>query len=206
MIYLYDEAIAADLSNCIDPDSGANSHVKIMGTEGILPLIAQMQEDKISFPLLCLFRDRCNVNTALTNFTAIKKGVSRVVDPDTHMIYNEKILPMDLSYVLTVLATNTVDLDEIVRELIFHYSNKYYLTLDRLPYESHRKLQFGVVANFDKLERSSGALEYIQSGTLYEARIPLTCEGAVMLSYTPHHLQIMESDVEIVDSTTLNNQ
>ena len=200
MLYLYDEAIASDLSRCIDPESGANSQVKVIGPEGVLPIIAQMQEDKVKFPLICLFRNDAPIDTRRTNFTARKKGVATVVDPQTHMIYYEKVMPVILSYDLTILATRTVDMDEIVKELLFHFSSVYFLTIKNLPYESNRSLRFGVRVNPDSIKRTSGAVEYIQGGTLYQTQMTLECDGAVLLSYTPKHLERVSTEVMPVDN------
>lgn len=199
MLYLYDEALAADLSRCIDKEN-TNSQVKVIGSEGVLPIIAQIQEDKISFPLLCLFRhEDTPIDTRRTNFTAMKRGVATVVDPETHMIYMEKVMPINLSYDLTILATNTVDIDEIVKELIFHYSQVYFVTIKNLPYESNRSLRFGVRVVEDSIKRTSGAVEYVQGGTLYQTQMTLECDGAVLLSYTPKHLLRYGGEEVIVD-------
>lgn len=188
MLYLYDDALAKDLSDCIDPSSGMSSQVKVIGPEGVLPIIAQIQEDKISFPLLCLFRNDTSIDTRRTNFTAMKVGVATVVDPETHMIYSEKVMPINLSYELTVLATNTADMDELIKELLFHYSSTYFVTIKSLPYESNRSLRFGVVVDPESIKKTSGTLEYVQGGALYQTQMTLNCEGAVYLSYTPKHL------------------
>lgn len=198
MIYLYDQAIADDLTSCINSDT-ANNTVKVIGSEGILPIVAQIQEDKIKFPLICLYRhEDTPVDTTRTNFTAMKRGVASVVDPETHMIYMEKVMPIILEYDLTILATNTVDIDEIVKELLFHYSSMYFLTIKNLPYESNRSLRFGVRVDPTSIKRTSGAVEYVQGGTLYQTQMVLSCDGAVLLSYTPKHLLRYGEDDEIV--------
>ena len=201
MLYLYDQALADDLSRCISPDGGMNPNIKVIGADGIVPIIAQMQEDKIQFPLICLFRNDAPIDTRRTNFTAMKCGVATVVDPDTHMIYSEKVVPVNLSYDLTILATNTVDMDEIVKELIFHYNQVYFVTIRNLPYESKRSLRFGVRVNEDSIKRTSGAVENMQAGTLYQTQLTLECDGAVLLSYTPRHLmRIGDAEVTAVDN------
>lgn len=200
MLYLYDEALANDLSSCIDPQGGMNENVKVIGADGIVPIMAQLQEDKIKFPLICLFRNDAPIDTRRTNFTAMKSGVATVVDPETHMIYSEKVVPVNLSYDLTILATNTVDMDEIVKELIFHYNQVYFVTIRNLPYESNRSLRFGVRVNEDSIKRTSGAVENLQAGTLYQTQMTLECDGAVLLSYTPRHL--LRVQVEGVDNLT----
>lgn len=197
MLYLYDEALANDLAKCIDPSGGMNPNVKVIGADGIVPIMAQLQEDKIQFPLICIFRNDAPIDTRRTNFTAMKFGVATVVDPDTHMIYNEKVIPVNLSYDLTILATNTVDMDEIVKELIFHYNQVYFVTIKNLPYESNRSLRFGVRVNEESIKRTSGAVENMQAGTLYQTQMTLECDGAVLLSYTPRHLMRM-GDTEVI--------
>ena len=49
MLHLYDDAIANDLSRCINPDR-ANNIVKLSDEEALMGLVAQMQNDKIQFP------------------------------------------------------------------------------------------------------------------------------------------------------------
>ena len=72
---------------------------------------------------------------------------------------------------------------------MFKYLNMYFLTID-LPYEAKRKIRFGIrIDRGGEIQRESGSYEYIQGGKLYQTIIPLVCEGAVMVSYTPAHLR-----------------
>lgn len=198
MLYVYDNAIAEDLARSIDPKSEVNDIVRVMGPEGILPLIAEMKEDHIKFPLMCLFREPDTpIDTTRTNFTAMHGGTGTVIDPETQNIYMEKVIPIKLSYTLTMLATNTADSDELLRELLFKYVSQYFINVT-LPYEGNRKIRIGLQADPDSVTRKSGALEYIQSGTLYESSFKLNCQGAVYVSYTPKHIERFEmGDVKL---------
>ena len=65
----------------------------------------------------------------------------------------------------------------------------YFLTI-KLPYESDRRVRFGVSIDKDyTIERSSGSSEYINSGQLYLSKLKLNCEGCVMVDYTPVKLR-----------------
>jgi len=199
MLYIYDNAIASDLASSIDPDASVNDIVKIIGKEGILPLIAQMKEDMIKFPVLCLIRDpETAIDTTRVNFTAMHKGVPLGIETESQNIYLEKTIPINLSYTLSILATNTVDSDELLRELMFKYTSQYFLNV-KLPYEVDRNIRIGVIIDPGSITRNSGSLEYIQSGSLYETQMKLNCQGACMVTYTPKHVVREDvSGIEIV--------
>ena len=203
MLYCYDNALADDLRKCIDSSSGANTIIKVMEPDGILPLVAQMQEDRIEFPLICMFRNQdISIDTERANFTRMHKGVPVVYDNEENNIYFEKSIPIALGYTLNILATNTVDMDEITKEIMFRYTNAYFIPMD-LPYESSRIIRFGVRIVPGSVKKSSGALEYIQSGTLYQTSMELAIDGAVMLSYTPRHATRFSVDGVEVDGVSL---
>ena len=131
MIYLYDDAIVDDLRKSFQvPDGSSEPVVKVVDPEGIPSLAAQVQEDKIQFPIIALKRrPGVTIDTDRTNFTRIKKGVQSVIDPATNQLYYEKAVPIVLEYEMSVLATRTADQDELVRELLFKYTSMYFLTI-----------------------------------------------------------------------------
>jgi len=200
MIYLYDRAICNDLNESFNPDGVDNPGVVVVGTEEVVGLVAQIQNDDIRFPIVALTRKPDTpIDNDRMNFTRLHKGVYAVLEEETNNIYYEKSIPIDLRYVITVLTTNTVDMDEIVKELIFKYTDMYFLTME-LPYEAKRKVRFGITIDPDSsIEKSSGLVEYIQNGQLYQTLIPLKIEGAVLVSYTPAHLK--RSVTEVVATT-----
>jgi hypothetical protein len=64
----------------------------------------------------------------------------------------------------------------------------YYRTI-RVPYESDRKLRFGISVDMDYgIKRESANAEYLESGVLYQSTMQLKTEGCVSLTYTPRHL------------------
>lgn len=200
MLWAYDEAIVKDLISCIDPEGGASNTVRMMGEEGMMGIMAQMQEDKIHFPAVFLSRHpETPLDQSRYNFTRMHKGVASTFDPEKNNIYLEKAVPIELKYDLHVLTTNTVDMDELMREILFRYSSMYYLTME-VPYESKRKIRFGIAINPNtNIQRKSGSAEYIENGRLYESILELECQGAVLLNYTPRHLEgiVMENNIKI---------
>lgn len=190
MLWAYDEAIVKDLVSCIDPDGGANSTVKMMGDTGIMGVIAQLQNDNINFPAIFLQRSaETPIDQTRANFTRLHKGVPAVYESEENNVYLEKMIPIELKYEMHVLTTNTTDMDEIIRELLFRYASMYYITM-QVPYESKRNIRFGIAINPNtQISRQSGNVDYIENGKLYESIVELDCQGAVMLSYTPRHMQ-----------------
>lgn len=195
MLWLYDESIADDLRKSFNT-SVLHPYVKVIDPDVNLSIAAQIQNDNISFPIICVVRDdNYQVDTDLTNFTAMHKGVATVIDNKTNNIYYEKSMPIKLGYSLNIIGTNTVDVDELVKEILFKYSDMYFLTI-RLPYEGERKLRFGI--EFDRqgsIERRSGVAEMINEGTLYETVLPFQTRGVRMITYTPKHLKTFDYDI-----------
>lgn len=195
MLWLYDESIADDLKKSFNT-SVINPFVKVIDPDVNLSIAAQLQDDNISFPLICVIRDaNYQIDTSLTNFTAMHKGVATVFDNKTNNIYYEKSMPINIGYSLNIIGTNTIDVDELVKELLFKYSDMYFLTI-RLPYEGERKLRFGI--EFDRqgqIERRSGVVEMINEGRLYETSISLQTRGVRLITYTPKHLKTFDYDI-----------
>lgn len=198
MLYLYDKAICEDLLYSFNPDNLDNPVVKVTNPESIVSLAGQIQNDNLSFPIVAVTRlPNYNIKQDLVNFRRLHKGVESVMDTKTNQIYHEKAIPIDLRYDINILTTNTVDMDELLRELLFKYTQMYFLKL-RLPYESSRYSRFGVIIDQGStIERKSSQSEYSESGTLYESVIHLICEGAVLLTYTPVQLKRMSVETEL---------
>ena len=196
MIYLYDDAIVDDLLKSFNDDV-ANPVIKVFSPDQVIGVIAQAQDDKITFPFITLERpDEISINSQLSNFTRMHKGVSAVIDKTTNNIFNEKAIPVNLSYILSVFTTNQYDMDEIIRELIFKYVSMYFLKI-KIPYESKRDISFGVIIDQDYgLQKRSGPSEYTETGQIYQSSITLRCEGCVLIHYTPAHLNRHVTRVE----------
>lgn len=191
MIYLYDNAICDDLRRSFNPDNVPNPVVNIISSEQAVSIAAQIQGDKLSFPIVALIRkpNSVQIDPERINFTRAHFGVSTVMDVKTNNIYYEKALPVTLEYSLTVLTTNVADQDEIIRELLFKYVNMYFLRI-KLPYECDRDIRFGVrITSETDIDYSSGSPEYLEKGSLYQAIIPLKCDGCVLVTYTPVKLR-----------------
>lgn len=197
MLYIYDDAIVNDLQKSFNSEFVTTPVVKSVGVDEITGIAAQVKEDNITFPMICVVRSpEYQIDKQRTNFTAMHKGSVAVFDNATNDIYYEKVLPISLSYTLSILTTNTVDMDELVREILFKYTSMYFITV-RLPYESDRLIHIGVTINESEISRQSGSSEYLSSGTLYETLIPLNIDGAVLVNYTPVKLERFESQIQI---------
>lgn len=199
MLYLYDKAICDDLRRSFNPENVPDPTVRVVDPEGIIDIAAQLQEDRIKFPILSVYRNpEIPVDTDRANFTRMHKGMMTRFDNANNILYAEKIIPIKLSYQLTALATNTADTDEILRELMFKYLQMYFLVI-RLPYEDDRKVRFGIRIDFESVQRKTSTVDYIKSGKLYEVALPLIVEGAVMVDYTPVKLRRSQPEVTLIN-------
>lgn len=206
MLYLYDDAIIEDLRRSFNPAQVPNPAVSVVNAEQIIDIAAQIQDDKLRFPLVSVYRKSdMQIDSQRQNFTRRHRGVCTVIDHETNNLYYEKMIPVNFSYEITTLCTNTVDQDELIRELLFKYSDMYFLTI-QLPYESDRRMRFGLsIDESAGIERKSGLSEYLESGQLYQSTITLNVEGGVLLEYTPVHLKRTEYEVIPVAKHQANN-
>lgn len=202
MLYLYDDAICDDLRESFNEGVVGQPVVSVVSPENITSIAAQVQDDVIHFPLVAVEREKeTPIDARLTNFTRSHKGVATVFDNKTNMLYFEKSIPIKLSYNLIVMSTNTADIDEILRELIFKYTQQYFLSI-KVPYESKRRIRFGIYMNQDQnIEWYSTSSNYLKEGTLHSAGIHLDIDGAVLLTYTPVHLRRIKHEVVPVAKT-----
>lgn len=187
MLYLYDRSIIDNLKSSLTKE--ANQNVFLTDADNYQGLLAQIQEDTINYPLILLHRDEDTpIKTELMNFTRYRFGVPCVFDNKTNNVYYERALPVDLNYTLRILSTNVADTDELSRELFYKYITMYFLTI-QAPYESDRKIRFGIQVDMDYgIKRESGSFDYIASGSLYQSTMRLKTSGCVSLTYTPRHL------------------
>lgn len=203
MLYKYDNAIVDDLKRSFNPENVPNPVVSVVSPDQIIGLAAQLQNDSIKLPLIALTRNQEQIDSSRTNFTAMHRGVATVIDNETNELYHEKVIPITLSYNLTIITSNTADMDEMIRELMFKYINMYFLTI-KLPYESNRKIRFGVSLSKDsEIDRTSGVSEYRSEGKLYQSILTLNCEGAVLVSYTPVKLKRLEYEIDPISKRNL---
>ena len=198
MLYLYDRALVDDLKSSLTEE--ANQNVVMTDAENYPGIIAQIQEDTITYPLILLHRDDDTpIKTELMNFTRYQFGVPAAFDKKTNTVYYERALPVDVNYTMRILSTNVADTDELARELFYKYISMYYLTI-RLPYESDRKLRFGLEVDKDYgIKKESGSFDYLASGTLYQSTLKLNTQGCVMITNTPRHLKRT-----VIDTNTIN--
>ena len=188
MLYLYDCAVCDDLKASLTDE--ANKNVFLTDAENYQGILAQIQEDTITYPLILLHRDEDTpIIKELTNFTRYKFGVPCVFDNKTNNVYYERALPIEVNYTLRILSTNVADTDELARELFYKYISMYYLTI-RAPYESDRKIRFGIAVDMDYgIKKESGSFDYLAAGTLYQSTLHFKTEGCVYLTYTPRHVK-----------------
>ena len=198
MLYLYDQAICEDLRRSFNDVNMGSTTVKVVDPDLAIDAVSQIQNDEFEFPAVVVTRgESYSVDTQRFNFTRLHRGVSVVIDKETNTLYDEKALPVTLSYNITVLCTNTQDMDELTRELIFKYMEQYFLSI-QLPYESNRKIRFGLTVDPDQpIETTSRALQYLTTGKAYQTIIHLKAEGCVLLTYTPRALPRYEQQVDV---------
>ena len=197
MIWVYDNAIVEDLDKSFNT-ANAEPSVYVVPPESVLDIAAQVQDDKIKFPVIAVNRaDDVPIDDSRYNYALLHEGVATVFDHEKNELYYEKVLPVKLDYSLICMATNTADIDEIIRELIFKYTSQYFLTI-QVPYESKRKIRFGVrIDPTDSIQRQTNTSNYLQEGKLHSAILTLHVDGAVLITYTPAKLRRNTYEVDI---------
>ena len=202
MLWIYDQAIVDDLTKSLTSD--ANQHVFLTNADNYASILAQIQEDTITYPLVLLHREEdMPINTSAMNFTRYQFGVPAAFDPKTNNLYYERALPVNLSYTLRVLSTNVADTDELARELFYKYISMYFLTI-RAPYESDRKIRFAIDVDMEYgVKRESASADYLSTGALYQSTMRLVTSGCVSLTYTHRHLQrpVLSKNIKIINPT-----
>ena len=198
MIWIYDNAIVSDLKESFDTDNVQQPVVSIVPPEEIISIAAQVQDDKLHFPIIALSRDSSiDIDGSRSNFSMRHQGVATVFDNKTNNLYYEKVMPLKLSYNLICMSTNTADIDELIRELLFKYSSQYFLTV-QIPYESKRNVRIGINIDPDEtIQWQSSTSDYLQGGKLHSAQITLKVDGAVLVNYTPVKLKRFDSEIGI---------
>lgn len=206
MLYIFDQAVIDDLKKSLTAEM--NQNVVLTDAENYPGILAQIQNDTITYPLILLHRDDDTpIIKEQMNFTRYKFGVPCVFDNDRNNIYYERALPVDVQYTLRILSTNVADTDELSRELFYKYLSMYFLTV-QLPYESDRKIRFGISVDVDYgIKKESGSFDYIKSGALYQSTIHLKTQGCVSLTYTPRHLtrQVLDTKKIKIENPTADN-
>ena len=149
MMYLYDNSIVHDMEQSL---AGGDSVVKVIAPEQIVGLAAQIQNDEIHLPIIALERNDYSIDTDRLNFSRAHFGLQTVIDLKTNELYYERAVPVNLSYGITVLTSNQIDMDEIIKELVFKYTDMYYLPI-QLPYESKRRIRFGIRVETDSISQ-----------------------------------------------------
>jgi hypothetical protein len=190
VLYLYDNALVEDMKRTIDPEGEANPNVLCITVDNYQSTLAQLQNDRITYPIILFIRDDdIPVKKDQMNFTRYKKGVPAGIDPKTNMVYFERILPLDLRYTIQIISTNVADRDEIAREIWFKYESEYYLHIET-PYEVKRRLRFGMHIDRDfGIKNDSSSSQYLSEGKLYTSTMELLTDGCVLLYNTPRHLK-----------------
>lgn len=203
MLYIFDQAVIDDLKKSLTAEM--NQNVVLTDAENYPGILAQIQNDTITYPLILLHRDDDTpIIKEQMNFTRYQFGVPCVFDSDRNNIYYERALPVDVQYTLRILSTNVADTDELSRELFYKYISMYFLTV-QLPYESDRKIRFGISVDVDYgIKKESGSFDYIKSGALYQSTIHLKTQGCVSLTYTPRHLtrQVLDTKQIKIENPT----
>ena len=197
------------MKKSFDHDEYGNPVVSIVPPEDVISIAAQVQDDKIRYPLIALTRsDNIQIDSEQTNFTRLHRGVATVFDAKTNNLYYEKVVPIKLQYTLVCMATNTADVDEMIRELFFKYTEQYFVTV-QIPYESKRHIRCGLrIDPNENIQQLSTTANYLQEGKLHASGITLHVDGAVMAHYTPVHLRRTEFQTELknADGTSVTIQ
>jgi len=114
-VYLYDKAIA-ELFNSITGDS-----IMIQPPENAIRNTAQLNGDRMQFPLVSINRTNYSIRSEERNFNALHQGGTVRIN-DNSNVTMARILPIRIDYQVDVFTVDKKMNDEIVRELLFYLS------------------------------------------------------------------------------------
>ena len=178
MMTLYDKSIVNALMRRFNQDASQGVVVNIISPEYIEGLDSQIREGKCRFPVVALVRKDMpySIDTGRTIYTTIPKGkVYTQADVKNYYTEPEGFVPIKQPYSLTVLTTDTAQMEAIVKAIQELLSNMKFLSIDH-PTRANEKIRFGVVVD------STREIQKSSSGQMHQTIIPLSCEGGVIKS------------------------
>ena len=170
-VYLYDKAIAQVL-NDITGDS-----IMIQPPETAIRNTAQLNGDRIQFPLVSLNRTGYSIRYEELNFNALHQGGTVRIN-DNSNITMARIIPIRIEYQVDVFCVDRNMNDEITRELLFYFS--LYPTHEiHVPYNINIEHKYNLFLD-EPVVDNSDTVNHVNDGVLFRTTFTMYCPDAYL--------------------------
>ena len=170
-VYLYDKAIA-ELFNSVTGDS-----IMIQPPENAIRNTAQLNGDRMQFPLISINRTNYSIRSEERNFNALHQGGTVRIN-DNSNVTMARILPIRIDYQVDVFTVDKKMNDEIVRELLF-YLSLYPSHEVHIPYGIDIDHRYNLILDDDVIDNSD-TVNHVNDGVLFRTTFNMYCPDAYL--------------------------
>jgi hypothetical protein len=170
-VYLYDKAIA-ELFNQITGDS-----IMVQPPETAIRNTAQLNGDRMQFPLVSINRTGYGIRFEELNFNALHQGGTVRINENSN-ITMARIIPIRIDYQVDVFTVDKHMNDEIVRELLFYFALKPTHEL-HVPYGINIEHKYNLILNEDVVDNSD-TVNHVNNGVLFRTTFTMYCPDAYL--------------------------
>lgn len=180
MIYLYEEAIIEDLRYQL-----GDSRVSIIPPDTVFDTIADISgSDKIVLPLISLKRLGFSLNEPNHNNPESLDGYkySELGDDGKINYYQVQRIPISCRWQIDIISRTRLDNDNLVRELIFYYTNNPTLRV-KIPYGLDKEHKFSINISQD-FDDNSDIESHVNRGEYFRTTYVIECFDANLWKVT----------------------
>lgn len=196
-VYLYDKAIA-ELFNKITGDS-----IMIQPPETAIRNTAQLDGDRMQFPLVSINRTGYSIRFEELNFNALHKGGTVRINGNSKTTM-ARVIPIRIEYQVDVFTVDKKMNDEIIRELLF-YLFLYPTHELHIPYNIDIDHKYNLILNEDVVDNSD-TVNHVNNGVLFRNTFTMYCPDAylwagkeVLIPNLDISLHIKDKDNNLID-------
>lgn len=173
-VNLYDESITNLFRTLFD-----DNRIHIWPTELVFNLTAQLQKDKVKFPLINLTRLGYNIRGNDGQWVQINKGIPHHRTAVNTNVFHAAV-PIRIDYQVDIYAVDRKTCDDITRELIIYIFQNPTLQI-QVPYHINAPAVFNIWLN-DEIVDNSDISNHFNSGVLYRNTLSLYTDDAYLFS------------------------
>jgi hypothetical protein len=197
---LYDNAIVENLREITQ-----DTRINIVPVENVFRTIGKLEgtEDHIQLPIISVTRTGWSLKDA--QHSRKFEGATLAWDKEKDWVQNIQFMPIQINYLLDVWTRTREENDDIMRELIFYYTNHPTLQVD-IPFNAHYTHNFNIFFMSD-IEDNSDIVEQKNRGEYFRQTIAFYTDDAYLwkTSSRPFTKVIIEVKVEDYESDTTDN-
>jgi hypothetical protein len=170
-VYLYDDAVAGYFRNIL------GDTVMIQPPENAIRNTAQLEGDRMKFPLVSLNRTGYSIRSEEWNFNAVHQGAP-VRIKDNNNLTMARTIPIRIEYQVDVFTVDKQLNDELTRQLVFYITAHPTNTVD-VPYDIDIQHKYNIFLNPDIVDNSD-TVNHVNNGVLFRTTFTMYCPDAYL--------------------------